>query len=538
MKKLIIPVILVLIIIGCSIPNDIGLPSWTVPIRLVLLHDTFDAEVIAEEVGSFQANGDTLQFYEMISESQLLGDIEIEDTDVHSEYFALAEIAPPDIGQFNGQPVNVIPGYPNVTIPFDITKEFEPFDEYEQIKFVSGNLNLTITNNTVFWLGNAPEGLPLTVQILDATQVVGEAIFENVAPEGGTVTGVISLADSDSLISNEITIKLIGEGDVTNNSSALLDTTATVQLDIQITDIQAEYIINAMVPSQSIDLIEGYQDIDLVQPEIVDEDSFMFNGNSSIIFTIESPIPMVASFELIAKRDTTEVPLTHLEGDPINLNVEQGITQIEFSSDEYNINNMLQLIPDGFDYAMDPVIGNGSIIPELSFDDSITVDFEIIADLQIMTYEEDGIWIIPLDNGEIDIEIQDTKDFEAKMFDAYNTGKIVFKYWNNTGMELGFDILVSDDSTKVYTEIFNFEEPDSNNVQMFRVPLFEETVGDSCKQFELDILQNELFYFISDSVYTLPRIHMFSNGGHAWTGGLEVQADIEVEINISNDLID
>ena len=69
MKKIILPFFLVLLLIGCSIPDEIGLPSWTVPIRLVILNDTFDAEVIAEEVGSFQANGDTLQFYELISES-------------------------------------------------------------------------------------------------------------------------------------------------------------------------------------------------------------------------------------------------------------------------------------------------------------------------------------------------------------------------------------------------------------------------------------------------------------------------------------
>ena len=171
-------------------------------------------------------------------------------------------------------------------MPFEIAKDFDPFDEYEQIKFVSGNLNLTITNNTVFWLGNAPDGLPLTVQILDDNDIlqVEEVIFENVAPLGGSATGIISLADS--LIGNNITINLIGEGDITDNSTATIDTSAAVQMDIQITDIQAEYVINALIPSQQIELIEGYQDIDLVQPEIVDEDSFMFNGNSSIIFTI------------------------------------------------------------------------------------------------------------------------------------------------------------------------------------------------------------------------------------------------------------
>ena len=536
MKKLILPILLILLLIGCSIPDNIGLPSWTVPISLILLNDTFDAEAIAKEVGSFIANGDTLQFYEIVSESQYFGDIEIEDTEVHSTSFTFGEIVPPYIGLLNGQQVSVIPGYPDITIPFDITKDFEPFEEYEQIKFVSGNLNLTITNNTVFWLGNAPEGIPLTVQVLDDNDVllVEEAIFENVAPFGSAI-GVIDLADS--LIGNSIKIKLVGEGDVTDDNTAIIDTTAMVQLDVQITDIQAEYVVNAQIPSQQIELISGYQDIDLTQPEIVEEDSFMFNGNSSIIFTIESPIPMIASFELIAKRDTTEISLEHFEGDPINLDVEEGISQIVFSSDDYNINQMLQIIPDGFEYSMDPFIGNGTIIPYLSFDDSVFVDFEVIADIQIYTFEEDGIWIIPLEDGEIQIEVEDTEAFEPKMFDAYNSGRIRFKYWNNSGMELGFDLLVSDDSAKVFAEIYNFEEPDSNNVQMFRVPLFEETSGDNFKQFELNVLQDELSFFISDSVYTLPRIHLYSTGANAWTGGLTIQAELIIEVNISDALV-
>jgi len=528
-----------LVLVSCSIPDEIGLPSWTVPIRLVLLNDTYDAEALAEEVGSFQANGDTLVFYEMISESQYFGDIEIEDTGIYSQVYSLAEFASSEISALDGQPVSVIPGYPDVTIPFEIVKDFDPFEEYEEIKFINGNLNLTITNNTVFWLGNAPEGLPLTVQILDDDQVlqVEEAVFENVAPLGGTATGVISLADS--LIGNDLTIKLLGEGDITDDSSAIIDTSATGQIDIQITDIQADYVINAQIPSQPIDIIDGYKDIDLIQPEIVNEDSFRFSGESSITFTIESQIPMTASFELVAKRDTTEIMLENNEGIPINLNVEDGVTQIEFNSDEYNINEMLQIIPDGFEYSMDPFIGNGTVIPYLSFNDSVSIEFEVEADLQIETFEEDGLWIIPLDDGDINLEVVDTEDFEPDMFDAYNSGKIIFKYWNYTGMEVGFDVLVAEDSTTVLSEVYNFEGPDSTSaVEMFRVPLFEQTSGDNYKELEMIVQQEELSYFLSDSVYTVPRVHIYSEGEESWTGGLKIQADLVIEVNISSELTD
>lgn len=538
MKKIILPILLVLLLIGCSIPDEIGLPSWTLPIRLVLLNDTFDAEVIAQEIGAFHASGDTLQFYDSVTETQFFSDFEVEDTAVHTTNFALSEFAPASVEQFNGQPVTVIPGYPDFTIPIDIEKELAIFDEFEQIMFIDAYLNITITNNTVFWLGDAPDGEPLVVQVLDSDNniIVEQEMDENIPPLGGSIIRAVSLADS--LIGNDISVHLLGEGDVTDDSTAVIDLDATVVLDAQITNIEAEYIINAQVSSLDYDLIEGYREVDLLHPEIVEADSFILTGNSSILFTIESPIPILASFELIAKRNTTEIPLEHFEGDPIQLDVEEGITQIEFSSEEYNINEMLQIIPSGFEYSMDPFAGNELIIPYIAFNDSVTVQFEIVGDIQIYTFEEDGIWIIPLDEGELKIDVRDTEAFEPRMFDAYNFGKIHFKYWNDTGMELGFDLLVSDDSSSIYAETFNFEEPDTTIVQIFRIPLLEETGEDSYGEFELDILQRDLSYFISDSVYTLPRVHIYSNGENPWNGGLKIQADLVIEIDISNDLFD
>ncbi len=532
MKKMILPIVLILLLIGCSIPDEIGLPSWTLPISLVVLNDTIDAEVIAEEIGSFHANGDTLQFYESVTESQFFSDFEIEDTDVHNTSFALSEFAPTVVEPFNGQPVNIIPGYPDITTPIDILKEFEVFDEFEQIKLITGNINFTITNNTIFSLGN--DDVPLIVRILDreGNLVAEQELDENIAPLGGVLTRVISLADT--LIGNDISMQLEGEGDITENSNALIDLDATVELDMQITDIDAEYVINALVSSLDYDPVEGYRVVDLINPEIVEEDSFMLNGNSSIIFTIESPIPLLASFELIAKNGPREVTLEHFGGDPIQLDIEAGRDSIEFSSDEYNINEMLQIIPDGFDYSMDPFIGNGTIIDSISFDGSVTIQFEIIGDIQIYTFEEDGIWIIPLDEGEISIDAQDTEEFEQRMLDAYNNGRLKFKYWNNTGMELGFDLLVSDDSSNVFAEVYNFEEPDTNVVRMFRVPLIEENYG----EYELPVEWYELSYFVSDSVFSLPRVHIVSDGEDPWTGGLRIQADLIVEIDVSNDLLD
>jgi len=122
---------------------------------------------------------------------------------------------------------------------------------------INGYINVTITNNTIFWLGDIPDGMPLTVQILDGDGelVVEQELDVNIAPLGGVLTRVISLADST--IGNDISMHLLGEGDITENSSAVIDLSATVELDMQITDIVAEYVTNAQVGSLDYELVEG-----------------------------------------------------------------------------------------------------------------------------------------------------------------------------------------------------------------------------------------------------------------------------------------
>ncbi|MCD4797316.1 MAG: hypothetical protein K8R49_09155 [Candidatus Cloacimonetes bacterium] len=539
MFKKVIPILIILFFIGCSIPDEFGIPSWTTQFRLIFLHDTYDAEAIADTVGSFVANGDTLQFLESTEDFQTIGDIEIADTEVKTTDFVLGDFVPPEIAALNGLPVSNLPNYPDITIPFGIIKAFDPFDEYEEIKFMEGFLELTITNNTVFWMGDAEDGNPLVINVLDGSgeTLVGNVVFPNIAPEGGIGSQMIDLQTGEPF-PNTIQLELTGQGDVTENATAIIDTSAAIQLGIQIIDIQADWVTQAHIPSQEIEIISGYIEADLPQPEIVNEDSFVFNGYSAIIFNIVSPAPALAVFELVSKKSGVEVPLVHNEGEPININISEGLTEFMLTSENYNINEMLQIIPDGFDYEFNTLIGDNTVIDSLNYADSIGVDIEIVADVQICTFEEEGIWIIPLDNGEIEINEEDVADFDETIYDAFKYGKVIFKYWNTSGMELGFDLLVSDDSTNVLEEIFNFENPDTTKVQMFRIPLMEETTDSTYGEYELNITQDKLDFFLADSVYIVPRINISSQGAQPWTGGITIQGDLSIEVFISSELFE
>lgn len=540
MFKKVLPILFILFLIGCSIPDEFGIPSWTTQFRLVFLHDTYDAEAIADTVGSFIANGDTLQFYESTEDFQTVGDIEIEDTEIKNTYFVLGDFVPPEIAALNGLSVTDLPNYPNFTIPsFTIIKIFEPFDEYEEIKFMEGFLELTITNNTVFWLGDAEDGNPLVIDVLNGSgeSLIENVIFPDIEPEGGIGSQMIDLQTGEPF-PNEIQLQLTGEGDVTENASAIIDTSAAIQLNIQIIDIQADWVTQAHIPSQEIEIISGYIEADLLHPEIVEEDSFCFNGYSAIIFNIASPITAMTAFELVSKKSGVEVPLVHNEGEPININISEGLTEFILTSENYNINEMLQIIPDGFDYEFNTLIGDNTVIDSLNHADSIGVNIEIVADVQIKTFEEEGIWIIPLENGEIEISEEDVADFDEAIYNAFKYGRVIFKYWNTSGMELGFDLLVSDDSTYVLEEIFNFENPDSTKVQMFRVPLMEETTDSTYGEYELNITQNQLDFFLADSVYIVPRINISSDGEQPWTGGITIQGDLSIEVFISSELFE
>jgi hypothetical protein len=539
MFKKVLPILVILFLIGCSIPDEFGIPSWTTQFRLIFLHDTYDAEAIADTVGSFVANGDTLQFYESTEDFQTVGDIEIEDTEIKNTDFVLGDFVPPEIAVLNGLPVSNLPNYPFITIPFGIIKTFDPFDEYEEIKFMEGFLELTITNNTVFWLGDSLDGNPLIIDVLDGNgePLVENVVFLDIAPEGGAGSQMINLQTGEPF-PNEIQLQLTGEGDITENASAIIDTSASIQLDIQIINIQADWVTQAMIPSQEIEIISGYIEADLPQPVIVEEDSFCFNGYSAIIFNIVSPAPAVAVFELVSKKSGVEVPLVHNEGDSITINITEGLTEFMLTSENYNINEMLQIIPDGFDYEFNTLIGDNTVIDSLNHADSIGVDIAIIADVQIYTFEEEGIWIIPLENGEIEISEEDVADFDEAIYNAFKYGKVIFKYWNTSGMELGFDLLVSDDSTNVLEEVFNFENPDSTKVQMFRVPLMEITTDSTYGEYELNITQEQLDFFLADSVYIVPRINISSEGAQPWTGGITIQGDLSIEVFISSELFE
>jgi hypothetical protein len=539
MFKKVLPILFILFLIGCSIPDEFGIPSWTTQFRLIFLHDTYDAEAIADTVGSFVANGDTLQFYESTEDFQTVGDIEIEDTEIKNTNFVLGDFVPPEIAALNGLPVSNLPNYPFITIPFGIIKTFDPFDEYEEIKFMEGFLELTITNNTIFWMGDAEDGNPLIINVLDGNgdPLVENVVFPDIAPEGGAGSQMINLQTGEPF-PNEIQLQLTGEGDITENASAIIDTSASIQLDIQIIDIQADWVTQAMIPSQEIEIISGYIEADLPQPVIVEEDSFCFNGYSAIIFNIVSPAPAVAVFELVSKKSGVEVPLVHNEGDSITINITEGLTEFMLTSENYNINEMLQIIPDGFDYEFNTLIGDNTVIDSLNHADSIGVNIAIVADVQICTFEAEGIWIIPLENGEIEISEEDVADFDEAIYNAFKYGRVIFKYWNTSGMELGFDLLVSDDSTNVLEEVFNFENPDSTKVQMFRVPLMEETTDSTYGEYELNITQEQLDFFLADSVYIVPRINISSEGAQPWTGGITIQGDLSIEVFISSELFE
>ncbi len=532
MFKKVLPILFILFLIGCSIPDEFGIPSWTTQFRLIFLHDTYDAEAIADTVGSFEHNGDTLYFYESIEDFQTVGDIEIEDTEIHSSYFSLEEIADSIIVQANGDSVGLLANY---NIPsFDIPIIFDPFDEYEEIKFMEGFLELTITNNTVLCLDS------LIIDVLDGSgeSLIENVIFPDIESEGGIGSQMIDL-QTEEPFPNEIQLRLTGGGYVTENSSAIINIYDTVQLDIQIIDIQANWVTQAHIPSQEIEIISGYIEVDLPQPVIVEEDSFCFNGYSKIIFTIVSPITAVAAIELVSKKSGVEVPLVHIEGDSINIEIlQQDTTVIILSSEHYNINEMLQIIPDGFDYELNTFIGDNTIIDSLNHTDAIGVNIEIEADVQIWTFEEEGIWIIPLEDGEIEITGEDVAEFDSTWYNAYVDGTIIFKYWNTSGMELGFDLLASKDSTDVLNEIFNFEEPENPDVQLFRVPLMEETTDSTYGEYVLDVTREELQCFLDSLVYIVPRINIRSEGAQPWTGGITIQGDLSIEVFISSELFE
>ena len=525
MIKKILPVILLLIVLGC----DLGIPTWDVSFNLKFLNDDYGVEELAETDTALVVNIEgNIEFHETIDESQEIGEFDIEPPEEKNTAVIMSEFAP-GLDQYNGITVGNLP--PVAQEPFvliELEKQLDTFEEFEVITFSKGFINITVTNNTVIWLGNDVTG-PFFIDVIDSeTSIVLKSVQfdQHIAPNGGIGNKVVDL--TDDTFPDSLKLRFCGGSKVTDDGSQIIDTSALVLISVLLDDVAAKYAI-APIPSQEIDEIDGALEIDIDYPEI--DGTFDFVGYTEIIFNTYSPIPATIDMELIASNDSVEVV-----GDPLSIDIPEGNAVTVLPSTVYNMNNLLEIFPDTLSYVIQPTIHGEDQLYELYDTDEVTADIELIAELQIQT-ELTGIWILPKDNGEYKISKVDVKDFDQSIYDTFKKGVFYFEYLNSTGVQLYADVLISDDSLSIFQEMRHYYNTDTTKVKLFEIPSIETTNDTIFKSIEIEINQDDLNYFLADFVFIFQRLNFYSSGQNPISGGLKIRGEINVDLTIGSHLV-
>ena len=373
--------ILVLFIISCSIPSDFGIPSWKTRVHLKVFNDEYTVEDLAAEDSTLFVQDDVLIFDKTMSESQSIGEFTIDDPEAkHTQYY-LYELAPDSIHieDFQG---TTIPFLPSLTL-VPLKKELEPYSEFEEITFASGDVSITVTNNTCIWLGNAENGERLKLSIVNFVsdeEIISFFADEDIAPNGGSqvITGSIA----NVTFPNTLKLQLTGGSRGSDGEPTVIDTMATINVTVQLSNIKASYVKNARIPKQPLDEIIGNYQTNFEYPEI--HGDFELLGFRKIELNFFSPVPATFNIVLTAvnSTDLTSVQLLPNDADSLFFEIPHGNTSVVLSSDLYNLNEFVSILPDSFAYEMFPIIGDTTQVFDLDFDNDIDIDIRIFFQFQ------------------------------------------------------------------------------------------------------------------------------------------------------------
>jgi len=533
----ILGIILLSLLVGCSIPGEFGIPTFKKTFKAVILNDTYNLEELAEEDSTLFFN-DVLYISKSIQEEEVVGIIEIDDPEERFYDITMNEIAPDtlDLEALIGI-TTAIPEFnmvPNV-------KTLDPYREFEEVTFSSGTIELLLVNNTVIGVGNAVNGNPLALEIYDWDDNLLKSVTftEDVLP-GEELTYFVDMGGET--FPNKLKTRLTGGSQGSYGTEVPIDNELlNTKLDVYVNfrDVTASEVKAARIPVQEIDPVEDETEMDIEYPEVLGD--FSFNGYSTIDFTMTSPIPGFVNVDLVAVNNGTgeEVVLTPVQnsnGHSLTFDLNAGTTDISINSNDYNINPMLSILPDKFIYNIYASVGDTTSVYDLSSEDILGTEIEIYAELQFETSEE-GVWFIPKEDDEMRIESIEAVDFEQKHYDAFESGLISMKYQNSSGLEMGMDIFMSNDKDYLTEEIYELENPDTSLVKIIHIPMLEVTDGTD-KLAEVVLQKSDLIFFLADSVYTTPRLHVYSSGELPLGGELTMNAEVEVELLISEELVE
>lgn len=313
MKKIYSPVFILILIIGaCSLPNEPKLPQWEVSLNRIPL-----------------AKSDTLFIGEELSEDNLIPD---EDNLYHIRYDSTTRIGVyrqmrqepvhPEpinysIGNFSINAneelsINIFEVLPNLlpyegksvvvpSVDFTIPPKDITFNNLNWVGIVSGQLNVTLTNNF-----NFPLGKPIQITVIDANSedVIGSVNFDEILPANGGSDSKSMLIE-DMQISNELRLLITGHEDGSNSTPVLITGDQVFTITISLVDVQADGA-SGIIPEQTFQISEQF---DISTDSIRVYSAVVRSGSISVSLFSEFEFSIELDITLPGVRDDADKPI-------------------------------------------------------------------------------------------------------------------------------------------------------------------------------------------------------------------------------------
>ncbi len=519
MKKLILFLFVILLLQSCVKFDKLGMPSWEAEYQVNVLNDTYTVNQIADEESLLYVQNDVLRFKNTIADSVSYSNVHIDHPMEKSVTISLGNLSD-EISQLNGQ-TTVVPTFNIEPLQEDIPN----YNEFEEITFNTAQIKFTIDNNTDIYLGNYPEN-PLMLSLLnkESGAMVYQYIVEQNIPPHSSLTSVLDL--SGYTFPNSLKLQLEGGSIGSNGETITIDTSQNLGITIALLDFSIRHV-RAHIPYQELPEQTITQYLSITFPHI--DGTFSLTSQSSINFVINSSLPGETSMKLISVGQNGEKDTLKVNGEIPVLTITPGETNITFYSDNSNLNELLTLLPERFDMIVNPSVGDTTdTIYDIYSDEQISYRITIDTDINI----DADCWIIPRSDDKPNITATDVSQLNDTNVDNFISGGFKMKFDNQTGIQLGMDILVSGNRENLddFDKVLN---PDTTQVTLFSIPVIK-TGKDSI---DFVIKRRDLDVFIPDSVYAVPRIKLISAADSPLANGINVKAKLYIKLLVNKDIL-
>ncbi|HPR18352.1 MAG TPA: hypothetical protein PLD62_08905 [Candidatus Cloacimonadota bacterium] len=327
-------------------------------------------------------------------------------------------------------------------------------------------------------------------------------------------------------------LKVVVAALTTDSGEEYREVNATDSFEISVTVSELEFAyVSGILQPQEQDIIEGESEIGTDYPYINGE--FGFSGYSEIVLDLFTPVPAEIGVDIHSSNTNgEEVSLREYGSDEMPLFIlPQGNSQIIISSEQYSINELISILPDSINYTIYPTVGDSSEIFVYNQGDSLTANIQINSRLDIVA----DCWLIPKDDdGNPDVQSVDVSEFKQKHLDAFKYAKLTLNYYNDLGLATGARLLISEQRTEDFATLVT---PDTTQFTIINIPYLTQSTGTELDSIQVNIDQHDLEYFLADSVFIIPKILLYSEEGIPLAGSINMQASVEVEVEVNNELV-